>query len=224
MILEDRFGDPSMNEEIVPSGVSAALFDFGGVIAEEGFREGLYAIAQENGLDRNAFFGAVDAIIYECGYLTGMADEAAFWQEVRNRTGARGDDEVLRREILRRFVLRPAMIAVVDSLRRRGTLVALLSDQTNWLDEIDRANSLFRHFDRVFNSYHIRKSKRDASIFREVCAALAVEPRDTLFIDDNADHIGRARGQGLQTLHFVGFDDFRSRLERIFAWQPTGNR
>ena len=43
--------------------IKTVIFDFGGVLAEEGFREGLLAIARENGLDPDAFFFEVDSLI-----------------------------------------------------------------------------------------------------------------------------------------------------------------
>ena len=186
----------------------AVLFDFGGVIAEEGFYHGLTMLGKKNGLDPAAFFTTVDALIYETGYLTGFADEMTFWNAVRNETGIQASDAELRDEILNRFVLRPDMIAVVDSLRSKGILVAMLSDQTDWLEQIDRTTDLFRHFDRIFNSFRIHKSKRDATVFRDVCAALGVKPEEMLFVDDNLNHINRAKGQGLQTIHFVGYDEY----------------
>ena len=197
--------------------IKTIIFDFGGVLAEEGFREGLLAIARNNGLDPDAFFAEVDSLIEKTGYLTGTADEASFWNAVRAGTGVRGDDGALRREILARFVLRPEMLAEVDALRAGGAFVAMLSDQTNWLDELDRETALFRHFDRVFNSYRMHKSKRDASVFRDVCEELGATPGETLFIDDNIDHIQRAGGQGLQTIHFLSIEDFKRQLKRLFV-------
>jgi putative hydrolase of the HAD superfamily len=192
--------------------ITTALFDFGGVIAEEGFQEGLQAIGKKNGLDPKEFFTTVDALIFETGYLTGAADEASFWNAVRSRTGITGDDESLRQEILKRFVIRPDVLSCADVLRARGKTIAMLSDQTNWLVEINEKTSLFRHFDRVFNSYEIHKSKRDASVFVDVCSALGSLRTETLFIDDNINHIGRARSQGLQTIHFITRDDFERQL------------
>jgi putative hydrolase of the HAD superfamily len=189
--------------------IKAVLFDFGGVIAEEGFWEGLRAIGKENGLDPDEFFRTVDALIYETGYLIGKADEALFWTAVRSKTNIRGTDAELRNEILKRFVLRPDMIASVDLLRSKGLIVAMLSDQTDWLDIIDRQTDLFRHFDTIFNSFRLHKSKRDASVFNDVCAALRVQAGETLFVDDNINHIERAQGQGLQTIHFTGIDEYK---------------
>ena len=194
--------------------IAAVYFDFGGVVAEEGFREGLFAIGRKNGLEPETFFGTVDDIIYESGYLLGRTDETHFWDRVRKGTGVSGRDSELRKEILVRFLLRPDMIASVDLLRSRRIIVSLLSDQTNWLEEIDRRTDLFGHFDRIFNSYRIHKSKRDASIFRDVCAVLGVKPEEALFVDDNIEHINRARGQGLQTIHFKSVDDYREQMRK----------
>lgn len=195
--------------------IKAVLLDFGGVIADEGFLKGLKAIGTENGLDPDEFFRTVDALIYETGYLIGRADEALFWNAVRSRTGIRRTDAELKNEILKRFALRPEMLASVDRIRSKGLIVAMLSDQTNWLDEIDHETELFRHFDRVFNSSRIHKSKRDASVFTDVCETLGVKTGETLFVDDNINHIKRAQGQGLQTIHFTGMAEYKKQMEKL---------
>jgi len=192
--------------------IKAVLFDFGGVIAEEGFYEGLLAVGRMNHLSPEVFFKIVDTLIAETGYLTGKTDEAFFWNAVRNKTNITMSDAILRDEILKRFALRPEIIAYADLLRSKGFIVAMLSDQTNWLDEIDQKTSLFQHFDVIFNSYHIHKSKRDATVFMDVCAALGVKPQEALFIDDNSKHVQRAQREGLQVLHFEGIRDFEKRI------------
>ncbi len=209
MVILGKRGEGMQHE------LKAVLFDFGGVIAEEGFWEGIQTIGKVHGLDPDAFFRMIDALIYETGYLTGKADEAEFWNEVRKNTGIDCTDTEFRTEILNRFVLRTDMIASVDILRSTGLIIAMLSDQTNWLEEIDKATGLFRHFDRVFNSFRTHKSKRDASVFREVCAELGVKTEATLFIDDNIDHIKRAQGQGMKTIHFTGIDEYKQQIRNL---------
>lgn len=197
--------------------IKTVLFDFGGVLADEGFLEGLQRIGKKNGLDPDTFFSVADSLIYETGYLTGSSDEAAFWNAVRKRTGIRGADTELRQEILERFVLRPQMMATVDCLRARGIRVAMLSDQTNWLEEIDSKTGLFKHFDRVFNSFLTHKSKRDASTFNDACRELGGTPEEVLFIDDNLHHIKRAKSTGLAAIHFTTYDDFKRQLRQYVS-------
>jgi len=195
--------------------IKAILFDFGGVIAEEGFREGLMEIGRAYGFDPDEFYLTVETLIIESGYLIGHADECAFWDVVRLKTGIVASDAVLRNVIIKRFKIRSEMIRYANRLRSKGLIVAMLSDQTNWLDEIDRRSNLFQHFDRIFNSFHTHKSKFDATVFRDVCAEFNIRPIETLFIDDNIAHIQRAKGEGLKVIHFTGVRKFEKRIREL---------
>jgi putative hydrolase of the HAD superfamily len=192
--------------------IKAVIFDFGGVLAEEGFREGLWAIGRKNGLDPEEFRKTADELIHETGYVTGRTDETRYWDMLRMKTGIKGTARELRDEIVKRFVLRPEMIGFADKLADRGLTMAILSDQTNWLDEIDRDTPFFRHFRYVFNSYKIKKSKRDPSIFGDICAAMGVDPDRSLFIDDNAENIRRAANEGMKLILFTGIGRFKQEI------------
>ena len=147
-------------------GIEAVLFDFGGVLSEEGFRNGLRAIANSNGLDVETFVRTANDVIHACGYVIGKASESAYWEILRRTTGIQGDDQHLRNEILSRFIMRKWMIDTVKRLKDIKLRVGILSDQTNWLDELDAHHDFFRLFDYVFNSYHMGKSKKDPTILR----------------------------------------------------------
>lgn len=198
------------------------LFDFGGVIAEEGFREGLYAIAGANGLEPEAFYEQAADLIRSSGYLTGRASEQAFWQEVRTRCGISGSDKALRSEILSRFQLRDWMITLTARIRQAGMRTAMLSDQTNWLDELEAALHFFRFFDQVFNSFHLNKSKHDPTVFKDVLSIMGVGPHRALFIDDTTGHIERARQQGLQTILYQDRPTFEQSLQRKLPFLQEG--
>ena len=195
--------------------IKAVIFDFGGVLAEEGFREGLWAIGRKNGIDPEEFRKTADELIHETGYVTGRSDESEYWDMLRMKTGIKGTARELRDEIVTRFVLRPEMIGLADKLADRGLITAILSDQTNWLDEIDRDTPFFRHFRYVFNSYKIKKSKRDPSVFRDICAAMGVDPDTSLFIDDNAENIQRAANEGLKVIRFHTVDLFKREIAKF---------
>jgi putative hydrolase of the HAD superfamily len=78
--------------------------------------------------------------------------------------------------------------------------LALLSDQTNWLDQLDEKLHFFRCFDHVFNSYHMGKSKKDSSLFDDVLKIMELRAEQTLFVDDHGSHIERAGQRGLNTI------------------------
>lgn len=192
--------------------VESVVFDFGGVVAEEGFRDGLMAIGAKNGLDPERFFAVARDLIYETGYVTGQADEAAYWSAVRRATDILGSDADLRQEIITRFVPRRGMLEEADRLREMGLGVSILSDQTDWLDEIDGKTGFSRHFDHVFNSFYLKKSKRDGSLFPQIAAQLGRIAEEILFVDDNAGNVARAASHGWKTVHFRNIEDFRREM------------
>jgi putative hydrolase of the HAD superfamily len=199
--------------------MGAVIFDFGGVLAEEGFREGIKAIGKEKGFDPEEFYKMSSDLVYQTGYITGGCDEHSYWNAVREKTGVKGEDQEFREEILKRFKLRPEMTAVVEKIKSSDFIVAILSDQTNWLDELDQRTPFHHHFDYVFNSFHLKKTKRDPSIFRDVCTLLGVRPEEVLFVDDKLENVKRALSQGLRAIHFMGVSEFRIEIKRFVEAQ-----
>jgi len=193
----------------------AVLFDFGGVLAEEGFREGLKAIARANGLEPEEFYHFVTEYILSCGYLTGHASEHEFWEGLRKLKGIKGTDEQLRKEILCRFKLRPEMLSMVKGLRSKGLTVGILSDQTNWLDELNEKENFFQYFDFVFNSYHIHRSKKDLRLFKDVTRWLSLKPFEIIFIDDNPENVLRANKAGLYGIVFKNVSCLLNELSHL---------
>jgi putative hydrolase of the HAD superfamily len=195
------------------------LFDFGGVLAEEGFSEGLEALADEQGLPVEDMTQAGMRAVYDSGYVTGQGTAADFWALLRERTGLRGDDTALTKRVLDGFTVRPWMLELVQRLRSLGHVTGILSDQTDWLDRLDAEQHFYRCFDRIYNSYRIGKGKRDPSTFTDVAADLGLSPSQILFVDDNEHHLARARAVGLNTIHYRDRAAFLQELDR---WLLTG--
>ncbi len=51
------------------------------------------------------------------------------------------------------------MFDIVKKLRGSGIGVAILKDQTNWLDELNERYDFFKLFDVIYNSYHLGKAR-----------------------------------------------------------------
>ncbi|MEN8711666.1 MAG: hydrolase, partial [Arenicellales bacterium] len=85
--------------------IRVLLFDYGGVLAEEGFREGLFSIARQQGLEPDAFYKVAQEGVYDTGFVSGRGTEADFWRYMRDRFSLQGNDTSLTSEILQRFVL-----------------------------------------------------------------------------------------------------------------------
>lgn len=185
-----------------PCALEVIFFDFGGVLAEEGFRKGLISIAHLNGLDPELFVKTAFEVTFGDGFVMGKSDEKTFWQILRERTGIKGSDKALRNEVLSRFELRTWMLELIKRLKKASIRVAILSDQTNWLDDLEAQYNFFKWFNRIFNSFYMGKCKRDSSIFDDVLYEMGSIPERSLFVDDDRENIERARRKGLHTIHY----------------------
>jgi putative hydrolase of the HAD superfamily len=195
--------------------IRAVLFDFGGVLATEGFREGLAYLARQQGLDPVAVHQAASDAIYESGYIVGRGTAEGFWRILREKTKLTGDTSALFHAIGARFMLRPRMFTLVDALRVHGYITAILSDQSDWLDRLDAQLNFFRSFDRVYNSFHLGKGKRDASLFADVARDLGLAPHAIVFVDDDPGNVERARSQGIKGVLFQSEDQCINDLESM---------
>jgi putative hydrolase of the HAD superfamily len=192
----------------------AVLFDFGGVLAEEGFHNGLQSLAREQGLDAMAISAIATDAVYDSGFVLGKSNAADFWALMRERIGLRGEDEVLSRRILEGFVPRDWMLTQVQQLRSQDYITCILSDQTHWLSELDEQYHFYQYFDYIFNSYELGKGKRDLSLFDDIAQRLQLPPSSLLFVDDSADNIARARAAGWKVIHYVDQDSFMQELQK----------
>jgi len=195
--------------------IDVVLFDFGGVIAEEGFMKGLKIIAKANGLDEKVFIQAAFDVNYSTGYILGKASEKVFWNELKEKTSLKGDNADLKAEIFSGFVLRDWMIDLVKKLKSENIIVGILSDQTDMIDRLDKQFDFFKWFDHVFNSYYLGKGKRDISLFDDVARTLKTKPDRMLFVDDDPGHVDRARHKGWKTIHYVDRESFEKDFAKI---------
>lgn len=201
--------------------IRAVLLDYGGVIAEEGFRNGLFDLAREQGIDPKTMHEVAKVAVYETGFILGWGSEATFWSVMRERTGLEGSDATLTRRILDGFILRPWVIEHVRRWRAQGVIAGILSDQSHWLDELDARDHFFAEFDHVFNSYHLGKGKRDPTLFDDIAKRLALAPAGILFIDDLQGNIERAQAAGWQTICSDDKASFEAGIDSYHVGAPA---
>jgi putative hydrolase of the HAD superfamily len=201
--------------------IHAVLFDFGGVLATEGFREGLADLAHRQGLDPQVVHQAAADAIYESGYIVGRGTAKEFWRLLCDKTGLIGDASSLFDAIGARFHLRPRMFDLVRALSKQGYITAILSDQSDWLDRLDEELKFFQMFDRVYNSFHLGKGKRDASLFDDVARDLGLIPDTIAFVDDDPGNVERARSRGIKAVLFQDEDQCLDDLESIVGHPIT---
>jgi putative hydrolase of the HAD superfamily len=188
--------------------IRAVLFDFGGVVAEEGFYNGLINLAEKQALDARSMPEEGMKAAYDSGFVLGQGTVADFWELMRKRTGLEGADDFLSDRIIDGFQIRHWVIELVRSLRAKGYITGILSDQSHWLYELDSYDHFFKEFDYIYNSYELGKSKRDPTLFADVVNDLELQAGEVLFIDDNEENVKRAREAGLKAFLYVDHKTF----------------
>lgn len=195
--------------------IKAVLFDFGGVLAEEGFSNGLEALAREQQLAVRDMTAEGMQAVYDSGFVLGRGSEADFWTLLRERTGLIGDDASLRARMFEGFIMRPRMLALVERLKQAGYVTGILSDQTDWLDRLNALHDFYKYFDRIYNSYRIGKGKRDRTHFEDVAADLELDPAAILFIDDSRANVDMARSTGMQAVQYTDWESFSRKIHKL---------
>lgn len=195
--------------------VDAVFFDFGGVVAEEGFVSGLADLAEARGRDPRAVVRAGFDTMWSSGFVTGTGTEDDFLRDFAAASGLRVPAAEMRRTVFRRFTVRPFMLACADRLRAVGIRTAILSDQTHWLHELDETLAFSRHFDMVFNSFHHGVSKREAAFFELALDRMGVAATRSVFIDDNPANVAVAVSLGMTGIHYTGRERFLADMARV---------
>ncbi len=96
--------------------IKVILFDFGGVLAEAGFRNGLLRLAREQHLNENSMPEEGLRAVSDSGFVIGQGTATDFWGLLGERTG-------LTQRILDGFVVHPWMMDSVEDLKRRGYII-----------------------------------------------------------------------------------------------------
>jgi FMN phosphatase YigB (HAD superfamily) len=198
--------------------IDVVLFDFGGVLAEEGWKDGFRAIAKANGRNVDDILKIASDTVYETGYILGKGSESSFWNAIREKTGIRDDDASLKEKIVSQFILRDRMIDLVKRLKSKNLIVGILSDQVDILDMLNDRFDFFKWFDHVFNSYHMGKGKRDISLFDDIASILKTPPDRILFIDDDPGNVERARQKGWSAILYTDAQSFHSEMARLLTF------
>jgi len=197
--------------------IKAVLLDYGGVIADEGFQNGLRAMAREQGLDERTMMNVARSAVYDSGFVLGRGTENEFWKCMREGAGLKGSDTELTKRVLEGFVLRPWMIERVQQLNAQGVITGILSDQTHWLDWLNERDHFFEFFDHIFNSYHMGKGKRDPGLFHDITKQLELSPNEILLVDDMKSNVTRAQAAGWKTIHYVDKASLLEMLEKLLV-------
>jgi putative hydrolase of the HAD superfamily len=186
---------------------AAVIFDLGGVVLDSP----LHAIAR---FERAAGIpvGFVNRVVVstgpsgawsrlERGELRVEQWVPEFERDCR-AAGQKLDAAAMMAEIRTASEPRPAMLAAIRAIRARGLRVGALTN--NWVADEPAESRLGQDlrelFDAFVESAIVGLRKPDPRIYRHACAALGVEPGESIFLDDIGTNLKAARALGMHTI------------------------
>lgn len=116
-------------------------------------------------------------------------------------------------------VLYDYAIPWIRELKEKGYKVYVLS---NWSEPVFEANKdthlrFLKEMDGEIMSYREGMIKPAREIYQLLCDRYEINPKEAVFLDDNAANIEGARAFGLNAIHFKTYEQARAELDELLA-------
>ena len=115
------------------------------------------------------------------------------------------------------IVLYDYAIPWIQELKKRGYKVYILS---NWSEPVYEANKdthlrFLKYVDGEIMSYREGMIKPNREIYKLICDRYHINPREAVFLDDNAANVKGAIEFGLNAIHFKNYEQAKAELEQL---------
>jgi putative hydrolase of the HAD superfamily len=204
--------------EMTKPPIRAVIFDFGGVLMRTAQpAHGRIEWEQRLGLEA----GELERIVHR-GELWKHAQLGAisydeYWQGIgKHLKLSPAQLQQLRTDYFRDDQLDQDLVALIRSLRERGYLLGLLSNDTMMLEfKLREELHIFDDFDAVLISARIGVMKPDNGIYRAMLSLLNIRPVNAVFVDDNLHNVAAAHYLGIAGLWYQRGMALRSEIDSL---------
>ncbi len=95
----------------------------------------------------------------------------------------------------------PGVLDTIEAAHRLGLKVAIASSSPrSWLDRFLEPRDLTRHFDTILTGDVVSQVKPDPELFNTTIHKLAVQPGETLILEDSVNGLKAARAAGIRCI------------------------
>lgn len=194
------------------SGMKLFIFDLGSVIIT-GLRI-LPGMAEDLGLDYKTFHD--DYVIYNRPLLDGWMSPDDYYRHLELKFGRKVTSDLF----VDNFspVVNTSLLEKVDALRGKGYRCVIGSNvfDRHWDYTLNMEENPLGHFDRLYASHLIHRSKPELYFFQHIQEEEGVPFDEIAFIDDRKENTDAAESLGITCLLYSG-DGLPEREEAFFA-------
>ncbi|MBW3012804.1 HAD-IA family hydrolase [Candidatus Woesearchaeota archaeon] len=164
------------------AGIETVAFDFGGVFFTYAYRVLVEDLVKELDVP---FRQAAKAFLNSAldHYQKGILTETDYWDVFESVIGKNCDRKKLRQIMMDHHEPIPESWDLVERLRKKYR-VAMLSNHTNWLDEINEKHDFYPLFDPIIISVREGTKKPEERIWQILIERSHCAPQQIVMIDD----------------------------------------
>jgi HAD superfamily hydrolase (TIGR01509 family) len=189
---------------MMPRDNRVILFDFFGVVREDGLLKFLY----DHGLTFTGKIRAADE-----ARCAGTITRAQYLDDLAAATGESG--EYILKYMLENSNLDHGTLDVVSRLRKNGYKTVLASNCTDDTLKYIKNNHVDEYFDDMVLSFEVGITKPDLRFFKFLLQELGIAAAEAIFIDDKAENTDAASNIGITSILFTTADDLVVELRKL---------
>ncbi|MBF4581169.1 HAD family phosphatase [Curtobacterium sp. VKM Ac-2865] len=192
------------------------VFDYGEVISRtpHAARQALLAAT---GLTADELFPVYQELRHDLD--RGDLSVLDYWRAIGERTGRTWSVSEVHRlwalDYTGWFEVDPEVLDLVEELHDAGTRLALLSNAGFDFGDPYRRSPMGSLFETVVVSAEEHVLKPDASIYRDTCARLGIDPAQMVFVDNRAENATGAEAIGAVGHHYTSPAALRTFLQQL---------
>jgi putative hydrolase of the HAD superfamily len=192
------------------------VFDYGEVISRtpHAARQALLAAT---GLTADELFPVYQELRHDLD--RGDLSVLDYWRAIGERTGRTWSVSEVHRlwalDYTGWFEVDPEVLDLVEELHDAGTRLALLSNAGFDFGDPYRRSPMGSLFETVVVSAEEHVLKPDASIYRDTCARLGIDPAQMVFVDNRAENASGAEAIGAVGHHYTSPAALRTFLQQL---------
>jgi len=146
-------------------------------------------------------------------WFTGVWDEHKMLKELNNNLHVKIPFKLFDNAFHKTLLPDRKVLSVIMRLKKKGYKLGILTDNPKIrVKKLSSHKNLSGVFHKITGSAYLKKTKKDKSVFNDLCRLLKVKTKNVLFIDDNEENCKNAGNVGINVINFKLGKNNRKRL------------
>ena len=147
--------------------------------------------------------------------MLGRISEQDYFDNILKMTGWDISIDHLKKIIRNNFHKKvPGTAEIARSLAKQYPITLLSDHAREWIEYIEKTHDFFDIFNQRLYSFALAKTKKEASIFKQVVSHLAIDGNRCIFIDDHQSNLDNAAKQGIDGILFKNAESLKRELKK----------